>query len=269
MTNEEQTIEEKPMDEPMGEEVATDALQEDEEELRFSHRRLAEAEENVLNIKAESWDLRAQIEENHFSILANYVNAFTGNRQLGINNAENIIRQRIHILQYMEDAQPALEVSEHFCESIYQEALVDFLEFRSRLNESAVEVCQLLMKSNEDIMQILRKVMDVNAEIVEFNQKNIEINEKLLENVDIAKTSSRDQNRKRITSNMQRVDALWEQQVDVSEKIESIYQLVDKQSELIEQYPTEINERKALIMKTKERLEGSSEQVFDIMYHKE
>lgn len=173
-----------------------------------SRERLTKAEESIAQIQTECWKLRALVEENHHHLIANYIAAFTGNRQLAIQNNDDIFRQRINILTHMESEDPALELLEHHFESKADEALVDNLEFRAKLSDSVVAMCESFKRVNDELDAITDRLLAVNQDIVDFNTQNIQKNRELIENHKAAIHSTPEENDRRIQQSMARLQEL-------------------------------------------------------------
>merc|ERR1712216_980222 len=86
---------------------------------------------DVMTNKEKLYGVRALIEENRARILENYSAAFIGNRQIANQNTDDIFKNRSAILDTL---QVEGQSKENFRNSKYNEANVDYLENRSKLN---------------------------------------------------------------------------------------------------------------------------------------
>merc|ERR1712110_411719 len=86
---------------------------------------------DVMANKEKLYGLRALIEDNRAKILANYAEAFVGNRQVANQNTDDIFKNRSALLDSLTIDGPS---QQNFQNSKYNEANVDYLENRSKLN---------------------------------------------------------------------------------------------------------------------------------------
>merc|ERR1712232_1279504 len=158
----------------------------------------------VMTNKEKLYDLRAFIEDNRAKILANYAEAFVGNRQVANQNTDDIFKNRSALLDSM-----TIEGQSHenFRNSKYNEANVDYLENRSLLNNRVAKANKKMSEINADLIAINKKIMESNEEIVTFNAQAIETNKKLLEGIQPDKATP-DANKARIEANTQKIELI-------------------------------------------------------------
>merc|ERR1712110_1157339 len=120
----------------------------------------------VMTNKEKLYDLRAFIEDNRAKILANYAEAFVGNRQVANQNTDDIFKNRSALLDSMTIEGQS---KENYRNSKYNEANVDYLENRSLLNNRVAKVNKKMSEINADLITINKKILETNEEIVEFN----------------------------------------------------------------------------------------------------
>merc|ERR1712110_217724 len=127
----------------------------------------------VMTNKEKLYDLRAFIEDNRAKILANYAEAFVGNRQVANQNTDDIFKNRSALLDSMTIEGQS---QENYRNSKYNEANIDYLENRSLLNNRVAKVNKTMSEINTDLIAINNQIMKGNEEIVEFNRLAIETN---------------------------------------------------------------------------------------------
>ena len=139
--------------------------------VRANRKKLFELESTVMWNKAQAYRERSMIEENRALILKNYSAAFMGNRQMANQNTDDIFRNRKAILQSMK-VEGA--VQENFRDSMLNQAHIDFLDHRSKLNARVIAVSEKMSEINKMLIEVNHMIMEGNAEIVEFNAGNID-----------------------------------------------------------------------------------------------
>ena len=141
--------------------------------INANRAKLYALESTVMWNKAQAYRERAMIEENRALVLKNYAAAFMGNRQMANQNTDDIFRNRKAILQSMKVEGP---VQANFRDSLLNQAHVDFLDHRSKLNARVIAVSEKMSEINRMLIEVNHMIMEGNAEIVEFNSGNIEKN---------------------------------------------------------------------------------------------
>merc|ERR1712232_960500 len=106
---------------------------------------------DVMNNKEQLYMIRAIVEENRALVLKNYTAAFVGNRQMANQNTDDIFKNRIAILDALKTEG---QVQENFRNSKYNEATVDFLEHRSKLNNRVAKVNEMMATLNSKLIEI-------------------------------------------------------------------------------------------------------------------
>ena len=147
------------------------------EAIAKNRKTIFSIESEVLSNKALVYQSRSMIEENRLMIMSNYSAAFMGNRQLANANTDEIFANRNAILQNM-DAQD--EVQQNYIDAQTNKSNLDFLEHRSALNASVLEVSKKMADINSQLVALNREIMDANKSIVEFNATQISANSDML-----------------------------------------------------------------------------------------
>ncbi len=148
------------------------------EAIAKNRKRIFAIDAEVMLNKALVYQSRAMIEENRLMILSNYSAAFMGNRQLANHNTEEIFENRRAILA-AADTQD--DIQSNYVKIQMNKASLDYLEHRSKLNSSVLEISQEMAEINARLIEINRKIMDANEGIVEFNSQQIAVNSELLD----------------------------------------------------------------------------------------
>ena len=123
-------------------------------------------ESNVLSNKALVYQSRSMIEENRLMIMSNYSAAFMGNRQLANANTDEIFANRSAILGAMDADGP---VQENYVAAQTNKSSLDYLEHRSKLNSSVLEISAKMADINAQLVAVNQEIMAANQSIVEFN----------------------------------------------------------------------------------------------------
>jgi len=186
----------------MAEEVSANV-----KKIRENKSKLYELESKVMENKQMIYGERAFIEENRALILKNYAAAFMGNRQMINTNTDDIFKNRYAILKTLKTAS---QVEVNFRDSKMNEAKVDFLDHRSKLNSKVEAVSEKMAAANALLIEINDAIMSGNEEAVAFNKEMISTNSKLLEAGIMPEKATPEANGARIQSNSDRMAEILE-----------------------------------------------------------
>jgi len=199
---------------------------------------------DALTNKTKLYAVRAVIEENRNLLLKNYATAFTGNRQIGNQNTDDLFKNRIAILDALKvDGQ----VQENFRNTKYNEANVDFLEHRSLLNNRVAKANLAMSAANAKLIEVNTMIMNSNEEIVKFNATAIETNKKLLEGIQADKATP-ESNAARIEANSKVLQIVVDHVAKYDEKVEAMLAKAMENRAQITTNAAEIDDRRAKIL---------------------
>mmetsp|Transcript_49717 Transcript_49717/g.89283 ORF Transcript_49717/g.89283 Transcript_49717/m.89283 type:complete len:301 (+) Transcript_49717:83-985(+) len=187
--------------------------------IKENKGKLYEIEAKVMENKQMIYGERSYIEENRQLILKNYAAAFMGNRQIANTNTDDIFKNRYAILKTLKTSS---QVEVNFRESKINEAKVDFLDHRSKLNAKVEAVSEKMAAANALLIEVNDAIMESNAEIVAFNADSISTNSKLLEAGILAEKATPEANAARIQSNSDRMAAVLERATANAAKVAEI-----------------------------------------------
>ncbi|MEY3605804.1 MAG: hypothetical protein RIQ49_2836 [Pseudomonadota bacterium] len=214
--------------------------------VRANRKKLFELESTVMWNKAQAYRERSMIEENRALILKNYSAAFMGNRQMANQNTDDIFRNRKAILQSMK-VEGA--VQENFRDSMLNQAHIDFLDHRSKLNARVIAVSEKMSEINKMLIEVNHMIMEGNAEIVEFNAGNIETNRKWLDGDLHPEQATPETNAERIASNSS------------SAKIDAVMEKVEGNRAAILKNADAIYERRQSILENHKKIAANQERI--------
>jgi len=186
---------------------------ENKDKIRANKAALHELESTVMENKQKLYLERAFIEENRMLILNNYTAAFLGNRQMANQNTMDIFRNRKAIVKHYKCGADPVKIN--FAASRLNEATIDHLEQRSKMNTRVAAINEKMVHINALLIEVNDETMANNAKIVEFNKKHIDINTKLLagelefKNAD-GSSASPEKNQERIDRNTKRIGEIKE-----------------------------------------------------------
>lgn len=226
--------------------------------IRANRTKLFELKSAVMWNKAQAYLERAMIEENRAMILKNYTAAFMGNRQLANLNTDDIFRNREAILQSMQVEGP---VQENFCDSLLNQAQIDFLDHRSALNSRVIAVSEKMSEINSMLIEVNKMIMEGNAEIVKFNAGNIETNGQLLDGHLQPEQATPETNAERIASNTSRLAELQERATANRAKIDAVMEKVEGNRAKILENADMIHERRQSIVENHKRIAANQQRV--------
>jgi len=211
----------------------------------------------VLTNKTKLYKVRAIIEENRALLLKNYASAFTGNRQIGNQNTDDLFKNRRTALKGLKvDGQ----VQENFRHSKLNEANVDFLEHRAMMNKRVATTNVAMAAANTKLIEMNTMIMTCNGEIVKFNAAAIETNKKLLEGIQADKATS-ESNAARIATNSKNVQMIVDHVASYDEKVDKMLIGATENRENIINNAADIEERGQAIWDNRAGIIENSEKV--------
>lgn len=243
---------------PTGEKSA-----ENKAKITANKAKLHELESVVLGNKQKLYAERSFIEENRLLILKNYTAAFLGNRQMANQNTEDIFRNRKSIVKHYK-ADDAVKIN--FAESRLNEARIDYLEHRAKMNAKVAAVNEKMVKINALLIEVNDETMANNQELVDFNTKHVEINTKLLSGDLVFKNSdgsaaSPEKNQERIDRNASRIAEIVGVAKDNSAKHAELLIAAKANKELILENSKAIYERREAIEKNHEAIAANATKI--------
>ncbi|MBU6284501.1 MAG: hypothetical protein EB036_13335 [Betaproteobacteria bacterium] len=226
--------------------------------VRANSQKLFELESTVMWNKAQAYRERAMIEENRALIFKNYSAAFMGNRQMANQNTDDIFRNRKAILQStkVEGA-----IQENFRDSMLNQAHIDFLDHRSKLNARVIAVSEKMSEINKMLIEVNHMVMEGNAEIVEFNAGNIEMNRKWLDGDLHPEQATPETNAERIASNASRIAEIQQRATANRSKIDAVMGTVEGNRAAILKNAEAIYERRQSIVENHKKIAANQERI--------
>jgi len=250
--------------------AGSDASAENTKHIRENKAKLHDLESAVMANKQKMYAERAFIEENRCLILKNYTAAFLGNRQMANQNTQDIFRNRKAIVKHYKTGGDAVKIN--FAASRLNEATIDYLEKRAKMNSRVAAVNEKMVHINALLIEVNDEVMAGNAEIVEFNEKHIAINTKLLSGELEFKNSdgspaSPEKNAERIERNTKRIAEIAEVAKGNSEKHAACLAEAKKNREHILENSTHIYERRAEIEKNHELIAENAHKISEWILH--
>ena len=174
---------------------------ENKAQIQSNRRKIFELEILINSNKTKVEVCRASIEQNYASIMRNYNAAYMGNHHLANQETDEILRNRLAIMSNMI-AERDVEIN--FRESMNNKAQLDFLEHKSSVNKTILEVNKQLTEINKKLIELNRMIMKKNEETLQFNTENLATNEKFLKGEFHPSKATEKDNKKRIEQNKKR-----------------------------------------------------------------
>ena len=171
---------------------------ENKAQIQSNRRKIFELEILINSNKTKVEVCRASIEQNYASIMRNYNAAYMGNHHLANQETDEILRNRLAIMSNMI-AEKDEEIN--FRESMNNKAQLDFLEHKSSVNKTILEVNKQLTDINKKLIELNRMIMKKNEETLQFNTENLTTNEKFLKGEFHPSKATEKDNKKRIEQN--------------------------------------------------------------------
>ena len=229
------------------------------EDIRANRLRIIELDTAVMNNKASVYQSRSMIEENRLMILSNYAAAFMGNRQLANHNTEQVLENRNSILRSFVAEN---DVEKDCILASFNKTSLDFLEHRSSLNTSVLEISEELAEINSRLIAVNEKIMKANESIVEFNNKQIDMNSELLDGALSPSKATSESNAELIRANSDAMDQLATKAAENSQRIHDVLnKSIENTAQLVEN-KKEINERRKSILENHERISKNRDSIY-------
>jgi hypothetical protein len=127
--------------------------------------------ENRVNAMAA----RSLVQENSALINKNYSSAFNGNRQLVIQNTDDLFRNRLAVLGSWKVA-ATTPTQAAYAEATRQKEAIAYLQHRAWLNQCSLDITLSIAAANTQALALNQRVMERNEDIVAFNHKYIQEN---------------------------------------------------------------------------------------------
>ena len=188
----------------------------DKAKIQANRRKIFELEILINSNKTKVEVCRASIEQNYASIMRNYNAAYMGNHHLANQETDEILRNRLAIMSNMI-AEKDVEIN--FRESMNNKAQLDFLEHKSSVNKTILEVNKQLTEINKKLIELNRMIMKKNEETLNFNTENLATNEKFLKGEFHPSKATDKDNKKRIDQNTKRCSKIEEMASDNKKRI--------------------------------------------------
>jgi hypothetical protein len=185
-----------------------------------------------------------------------------GNRQMANQNTDDIFRNRKAILQSMKVEGP---VQANFRDSLLNQAHVDFLDHRSKLNARVIAVSEKMSEINRMLIEVNHMIMEGNAEIVEFNSGNIEKNRQWLDGDLHPKQATPETNAERIASNTARIAEIQERAAANRAKIDAVMEKVEANRAIILKDSEEIYARREKILANHEKIAANQARIAEMI----
>jgi hypothetical protein len=230
--------------------------------INANRAKLYALESTVMWNKAQAYRERAMIEENRALVLKNYAAAFMGNRQMANQNTDDIFRNRKAILQSMKVEGP---VQANFRDSLLNQAHVDFLDHRSKLNARVIAVSEKMSEINRMLIEVNHMIMEGNAEIVEFNSGNIEKNRQWLDGDLHPEQATPETNAERIASNTARIAEIQDRAAANRAKIDAVMEKVEANRAIILKDGEEIYARREKILANHEKIAANQARITEMI----
>ena len=214
-------------------------------------------ESNVLSNKALVYQSRSMIEENRLMIMSNYSAAFMGNRQLANANTDEIFANRSAILGAMDADGP---VQENYVAAQTNKSSLDYLEHRSKLNSSVLEISAKMADINAQLVAVNQEIMAANQSIVEFNFVQIVKNSEMLSGALRPSEATVESNAALIAGNTAAMADLSEM-LRRTAKMEEILETSASNASKLMANKDQINERRVAIMENRKGILANKQKI--------
>ena len=234
----------------------------DKAKIQANRRKIFELEILINSNKTKVEVCRASIEQNYASIMRNYNAAYMGNHHLANQETDEILRNRLAIMSNMIAEQ---DVEINFRESMNNKAQLDFLEHKSSVNKTILEVNKQLTEINKKLIELNRMIMKKNEETLKFNTENLATNEKFLKGEFHPSKATEKDNKKRIDQNTKRCTKIEEMASDNQKRIIEINSRKQTNAIDIMKNSVQISERRERINDLQEKVNENQNSVAEMI----
>ncbi len=231
-------------------------------QIQTNRRKIFELEILINSNKTKVEVCRASIEQNYASIMRNYNAAYMGNHHLANQETDEILRNRLAIMSNMIAEQ---DVEINFRESMNNKAQLDFLEHKSSVNKTILEVNKQLTEINKKLIELNRMIMKKNEDTLQFNKKNLATNEKFLKGEFHPSKATEKDNKKRIDQNTKRCAKIEEMASDNKKRIIDIQSKTQTNAIDIMKNSVQISERRERINDLQEKVNENQNSVAEMI----
>ena len=231
-------------------------------QIQSNRRKIFELEMLINSNKTKVEVCRASIEQNYASIMRNYNAAYMGNHHLANQETDEILRNRLAIMSNMIAEQ---DVEINFRESMNNKAQLDFLEHKSSVNKTILEVNKQLTEINKKLIELNRMIMKKNEETLQFNTENLATNEKFLKGEFHPSKATEKDNKKRIDQNRKRCVKIEEMASENQKRIIDIQSKTQTNAIDIMKNSVQISERRERINDLQEKVNENQYSVAEMI----
>ena len=235
---------------------------ENKAQIQSNRRKIFELEILINANKTKVEVCRASIEQNYASIMRNYNAAYMGNHHLANQETDEILRNRLAIMSNMIAEQ---DVEINFRESMNNKAQLDFLEHKSAVNKTILEVNKQFTEINKKLIELNRMIMKKNEDTLQFNTENLATNEKFLKGEFHPSKATEKDNKKRIDQNTKRCTKIEEVASDNQKRIIDIQSKTQTNAIDIMKNSVQISERRERINDLQEKVNENQSAVAEMI----
>ena len=235
---------------------------ENKAQIQSNRRKIFELEILINSNKTKVEVCRASIEQNYASIMRNYNAAYMGNHHLANQETDEILRNRLAIMSNMIAEK---EVEINFRESMNNKAQLDFLEHKSSVNKTILEVNKQLTEINKKLIELNKMIMKKNEETLQFNTDNLTTNEKFLKGEFHPSKATEKDNKKRIDQNTKRCIKIEEMASENQKRIIEIQSKTQTNAIDIMKNSVQISERRERINDLQEKVNENQNSVAEMI----
>ena len=235
---------------------------ENKAQIQSNRRKIFELEILINANKTKVEVCRASIEQNYASIMRNYNAAYMGNHHLANQETDEILRNRLAIMSNMIAEQ---DVEINFRESMNNKAQLDFLEHKSAVNKTILEVNKQFSEINKKLIELNRMIMKKNEDTLQFNTENLATNEKFLKGEFHPSKATEKDNKKRIDQNTKRCTKIEEVASDNQKRIIDIQSKTQTNAIDIMKNSVQISERRERINDLQEKVNENQSAVAEMI----
>ncbi len=241
-----------------------DLVRENKIGIRKNRRIIFELQGEVSTTYADLMLLLADIEEHRSLWHRNFTAAFTGNRAIAIDNANDLYLARHEMTNALE---PKSDVETNFRLMVINETEIEQIENSVKLNEKLKEICLRMAEVNVIYQSLTGLVTETNEAIVEKVDTMISENANWVDGAlsEKMKSSTANSNQQNVASNTDRLQKLKELSRIDSDQAAAVLSRIEGETKSILDTGDDIAKRRERIQADRERVTANHKRTADLI----
>jgi hypothetical protein len=230
--------------------------------IKKNRRRIFDAEAFVKFNQAQVLAGRSTIEENRALAMQIFTASSNGNRALLVATGEDVLRNRLTLLELLEPATPD---ETNFKNSLMNRTRIEALEQHAAYNRKMLEINQRMVDINRALIEVNTMMSQANEQLADEINDGADLNARWLDGelLQMMQSSTATTNDARVTENTARVTAVREKAEGNRALINEVYQRAATNRGLLERELETISDLRQSIMSMREKITANQHRLAD------